>query len=309
MLRRLTEMFFFFSGELAERKETLGDFLFGRDDACPIPSFPAAHRSIARPLCLLFSGSKKTARKMNLDQHRIYSALPLIPLSLVDCGWARQRRLLPPLPSPLARKRTPLSTRQTAFLYQPIHNSKTYNSNHPCYSFGRPCLMCRLREARVTGVTCASATISLLTRPSRTASPPPCSPRAAGITRGGGGGGVANRFTVRTAGGRVGGSSGGGRGGGAGAVLAGGGIGGAAGGAWGAAGGRSGGGRRPRGYDIVVLDECSQIVEPMSLLPIVVSQPKRVVLVGDPMQLPPPVAHAKVWGLVWFNLIGFRSRL
>ncbi|CAN0449522.1 unnamed protein product, partial [Hapterophycus canaliculatus] len=53
------------------------------------------------------------------------------------------------------------------------------------------------------------------------------------------------------------------------------------------------GGRR-QGYDIVILDECSQIVEPMSLLPIAVAQPRRLVLVGDPMQLPPPVAHTKV---------------
>ncbi|CAM9602458.1 unnamed protein product, partial [Scytosiphon promiscuus] len=50
---------------------------------------------------------------------------------------------------------------------------------------------------------------------------------------------------------------------------------------------------RRRGYDVVILDECSQIVEPMSLLPMAVAQPRRVVLVGDPMQLPPPVAHAK----------------
>lgn len=46
----------------------------------------------------------------------------------------------------------------------------------------------------------------------------------------------------------------------------------------------------------MVLDECSQTVEPLSLLPIAVAQPRRLVLVGDPMQLPPPVAHAKVGG-------------
>ena len=49
-----------------------------------------------------------------------------------------------------------------------------------------------------------------------------------------------------------------------------------------------------RRYDIVLLDECSQIVEPLSLLPIAVARPERIVLVGDPMQLPPPIAHARV---------------
>ena len=70
-------------------------------------------------------------------------------------------------------------------------------------------------------------------------------------------------------------------------------------------GARSAGGRRrQRGYDIVVLDECSQIVEPMSLLPIAVARPSRLVLVGDPMQLPPPVAHAKVrLGFVFVRVV------
>lgn len=152
-------------------------------------------------------------------------------------------------------------------------------------------------------MTCASATIPLLTRPA------PCSPRAAGAIHGG-----SNHFAVRTTGGvktagrRLGGggsSSGSvsGSGGGAGARFFGGGRGGAAGGARGARGKR-----RQQGYDIVVLDECSQIVEPMSLLPIAVAQPLRLVLVGDPMQLPPPMAHAKVrlrfgrFDLIWFDL-------
>lgn len=155
----------------------------------------------------------------------------------------------------------------------------------------RPCL--RLREARVTGVTCASATIPLLTRPPPASSPAPCSPRAAGSIHG-----SSDHFSVRTTGGvktagrRLGdgGSGGGGGGGGARAYFSGGGRGGAAGGASRSARGE----RRRRGYDIVVLDECSQIVEPMSLLPIAAAQPRRLVLVGDPMQLPPPVSHVKV---------------
>ena len=65
------------------------------------------------------------------------------------------------------------------------------------------------------------------------------------------------------------------------------------GGGSGSAGG-SGSGAAGPGYDIVVIDECSQIVEPLSLLPIAVAQPRRLVLVGDPMQLPPPVAYARV---------------
>ncbi|CAN0177859.1 unnamed protein product, partial [Ectocarpus sp. 4 AP-2014] len=147
----------------------------------------------------------------------------------------------------------------------------------------------RLHEARVTGVTCASATVPLLTRPPRSPRPLP---------RGGVGSGgndsndsvTARKTGVATGGAKttgpwrrpagVAGSNG---------RLLGGGRGNA--GARGWSGGGGEGGRR--GYDIVVLDECSQIVEPMSLLPVAVAQPRRLVLVGDPMQLPPPVARAR----------------
>ncbi|CAN0187178.1 unnamed protein product [Ascophyllum nodosum] len=117
----------------------------------------------------------------------------------------------------------------------------------------------RLSEARVTGVTCASATTPLLTRfPAR------------GV---GGGGRVQQRGGEARAGfparGRrqVFGANN-----------------------RGSAGNSDGCARR---YDIVLLDECSQIVEPLSLLPIAVARPERIVLVGDPMQLPPPIAHAR----------------
>lgn len=176
----------------------------------------------------------------------------------------------------------------------------------------------RLSEARVTGVTCASATIPLLTRPPPAPSPPapPCGPRAAGTILGGGSNHLSARAPggVKTAerrlgGGSSGGGSGGTGGGGAAAAASswgGGSRGGAAGGARSARGRK----RRRRGYDIVLLDECSQIVEPMSLLPIAVAQPRRLVLVGDPMQLPPPVAHAKVWyHFFCFFLFGSRRGL
>lgn len=42
-------------------------------------------------------------------------------------------------------------------------------------------------------------------------------------------------------------------------------------------------------HSIVLLDESSQITEPSSLLPILQAGCKRVVLVGDPMQLPPTI--------------------
>ncbi|CAN0391182.1 unnamed protein product [Ectocarpus sp. 8 AP-2014] len=149
----------------------------------------------------------------------------------------------------------------------------------------------RLREARVTGVTCASATVPLLIRPPRSPRPLP----RGGVVSGGNGsnGSVAARKTgvatggAKTAGRRkrpagVPGSNG---------RLLGGGRGSAGARGWGGGGGGGEGGRR--GYDIVVLDESSQIVEPMSLLPVAVAQPRRLVLVGDPMQLPPPVARAR----------------
>jgi superfamily I DNA and/or RNA helicase len=43
---------------------------------------------------------------------------------------------------------------------------------------------------------------------------------------------------------------------------------------------------------IVILDECSQMTEPMSLLPIVTFKSSFVMLVGDPKQLPPTISHS-----------------
>ncbi|CAB1113252.1 unnamed protein product [Ectocarpus sp. CCAP 1310/34] len=159
----------------------------------------------------------------------------------------------------------------------------------------------RLREARVTGVTCASATVPLLTRPPR--SPRPL-PRGGVVSGGNGSNSVAARKTgVATGGAKtagpwkrpagVAGSNGRRLGGGRGSA--------------GERGWSGGGGEgRRRGYDIVVLDECSQIVEPMSLLPVAVAQPRRLVLVGDPMQLPPPVARARMPKEAWLEKVNAR---
>lgn len=48
---------------------------------------------------------------------------------------------------------------------------------------------------------------------------------------------------------------------------------------------------RGRTFDIIILDECSQVTEPSALVPILKFNPKRLVLVGDPMQLAPPLAR------------------
>tara|TARA_B100000123_G_C25542506_1_gene345890 strand:- start:7 stop:327 length:321 start_codon:yes stop_codon:yes gene_type:complete len=42
-------------------------------------------------------------------------------------------------------------------------------------------------------------------------------------------------------------------------------------------------------FDVVILDESSQITEPLSLVPIVKSSCHHCLLVGDPKQLPPVV--------------------
>lgn len=123
----------------------------------------------------------------------------------------------------------------------------------------------RLRGARVTGVTCASSTLPILLAHPSPRTPPPPVAAAAAAARGSGRG---RRGLGAMARGAKSSTSLAGRGTGAGGFF--------------------------RGYDIVLLDECSQIVEPMSLLPLAVAQPCRLVLVGDPMQLPPAIAHARV---------------
>ena len=45
-----------------------------------------------------------------------------------------------------------------------------------------------------------------------------------------------------------------------------------------------------RKFQMVILDECSQIIEPLSMLPIIRSKPNFLVAVGDPLQLPPVLA-------------------
>lgn len=42
--------------------------------------------------------------------------------------------------------------------------------------------------------------------------------------------------------------------------------------------------------NLVILDECSQMTEPTSMLPIMRFQAQRLLLVGDPLQLPPTIA-------------------
>ena len=47
-------------------------------------------------------------------------------------------------------------------------------------------------------------------------------------------------------------------------------------------------------FDILFLDECSQMIEPQSLLPITSSRCSKMVMVGDPMQLPPVTRSSDV---------------
>lgn len=47
-------------------------------------------------------------------------------------------------------------------------------------------------------------------------------------------------------------------------------------------------------FPIVILDECSQITEPMSLLPLAGFVCRRAILVGDPLQLPPTLPQASI---------------
>lgn len=123
----------------------------------------------------------------------------------------------------------------------------------------------RLREARVTGVTCASSTLPLLVAHGRkrTGFGLLRGPKAAETALGRGGIGLTRRAVASRS-------------------------------PVGGLGCGSGGGVDGSGYDIVLLDECSQMVEPTSLLPLAVARPRRLVLVGDPMQLPPAVSHARV---------------
>ena len=45
-------------------------------------------------------------------------------------------------------------------------------------------------------------------------------------------------------------------------------------------------------FDVAILDECSQMTEPMSLLPVVRSKAAHLIAVGDPQQLPPVLRTA-----------------
>jgi len=45
-------------------------------------------------------------------------------------------------------------------------------------------------------------------------------------------------------------------------------------------------------FDVLILDECSQMVEPLSLLPILTAKPRFLVAAGDPKQLPPILSEA-----------------
>jgi superfamily I DNA and/or RNA helicase len=42
-------------------------------------------------------------------------------------------------------------------------------------------------------------------------------------------------------------------------------------------------------FEVLLLDECSQMVEPLSLLPLHSFRPRKLICVGDPMQLAPPL--------------------
>ncbi len=43
-------------------------------------------------------------------------------------------------------------------------------------------------------------------------------------------------------------------------------------------------------FDVVVLDECSQMTEPVSLIPLLQAKARLLVAAGDPCQLPPLIA-------------------
>jgi superfamily I DNA and/or RNA helicase len=45
-------------------------------------------------------------------------------------------------------------------------------------------------------------------------------------------------------------------------------------------------------FEVLMLDECSQMIEPLSLLPISSFRPQKLICVGDPMQLAPPLPSA-----------------
>ena len=47
-------------------------------------------------------------------------------------------------------------------------------------------------------------------------------------------------------------------------------------------------------FPVVIMDECSQITEPLSLLPLTQFGSRRGLLVGDPLQLPPILASGKL---------------
>eukprot|EP00741_Cyanophora_paradoxa_P020911 tig00021318_g20187.t1 len=51
--------------------------------------------------------------------------------------------------------------------------------------------------------------------------------------------------------------------------------------------------RSSRMFDVVILDECSQITEPASLLPMARFHARRLLLVGDPKQLPPQLVSVR----------------
>jgi hypothetical protein len=51
------------------------------------------------------------------------------------------------------------------------------------------------------------------------------------------------------------------------------------------------------GCSLLILDEASQMTEPMSLLPITRFKCERALFVGDPLQL-------QVWGC-WFNCVAY----
>lgn len=45
-------------------------------------------------------------------------------------------------------------------------------------------------------------------------------------------------------------------------------------------------------FKIVILDECSQMLEPQSLLPISKFNCRKLIAVGDPLQLPPIISFS-----------------
>lgn len=56
-------------------------------------------------------------------------------------------------------------------------------------------------------------------------------------------------------------------------------------------------------FQVQLLDECSQMMEALSLLPIARFKCEKLVLVGDPNQLPPTIQGDCILSIVWYYIV------